>query len=216
MKYRHLFFDLDGTLTDPGLGITNSVMHALRRLGIEETDRTKLYSFIGPPLRESFAKYYGIQDWQQAIAYYREYFAETGIFENEVYPGIEEFLAAAKKAGYVLCVSSSKPEPFVERILEHFRLRKYFSVVAGATMDEKIDSKEAVLAMAIERAGADKASSVIIGDRRNDIEGGHFCGIDAIGVLWGYGSREELETAGADRLVATIGELSGLFYAPPA
>lgn len=211
MNYKFLFFDLDGTLSDPGIGITNSVMYALNHMGIHETNREKLFPFIGPPLRESFAKYYGIQDTEKAVELYREYFSVTGIFENEVYPGIKNFLNDAQKAGYILCISSSKPEPYVERILEHFQLRDFFSVVAGATMDGRIDRKADVLAMALSRAQASCQDSVIIGDRHNDIEGGRACGIDTVGVLYGYGSKEELQAAGANYLVASVEELRALF-----
>ena len=132
-----ILFDLDGTLTDPGEGITNSVAYALRKYGIEVSDRSELYKFIGPPLKDSFMKYYGFDEdkAEEAIAYYREYFRDTGIFENRVYEGVEDMLRGLQANGKRIVLATSKPEEFAIRILEHFGLRKYFTVVAGASMD---------------------------------------------------------------------------------
>ena len=133
--YDYFLFDLDGTLTDPGLGITNSVAYALEKYHISVKDRRELYPFIGPPLWRSFSEFYGFDEKQtrQAIVYYREYFGEKGLFENEVYAGIPDVLAALKQAGKTLLVATSKPEIYTNRILEHFDLARYFDVVAGAT-----------------------------------------------------------------------------------
>ncbi len=210
MKKRNILFDLDGTLTDPGTGITRSVQHALRYYGIEETRREVLEAFIGPPLKDSFMKYYGFSPRQasEAIDYYREYFQETGIFENQVYPGIRQMLKALKDDGRILWVATSKPEPFAQRILEHFDLDGYFSCVAGASMDETRVKKGEVIAYAIERMGAERREDlVMVGDREHDILGAAENGIDSIGVLYGYGSREELEQAGAGRIAKTVWEL---------
>ena len=137
--YKYILFDLDGTLTDPGLGITNAVMHALKKFNIEVPDRSELYKFIGPPLLESFQKYYGMseEESQMALQYYREYFKPYGLYENTVYDGIEELLVTLKAQGKKLILATSKPEPFAVEILRHFGLDKYFDFVAGATMDEK-------------------------------------------------------------------------------
>ena len=210
MKKRNILFDLDGTLTDPGTGITRSVQYALRYYGIEETRREVLEAFIGPPLKDSFMKYYGFSPRQasEAIDYYREYFQETGIFENQVYPGIRQMLKALKDVGRVLWVATSKPEPFARRILEHFDLDGYFSCVAGASMDETRVKKGEVIAYAIERMGAERREDlVMVGDREHDILGAAENGIDSIGVLYGYGSREELEQASAGRIAKTVWEL---------
>ena len=210
MKKRNILFDLDGTLTDPGTGITRSVQYALRYYGIEETRREVLEAFIGPPLKDSFMKYYGFSPRQasEAIDYYREYFQETGIFENQVYPGIRQMLKALKDDGRILWVATSKPEPFAQRILEHFDLDGYFSCVAGASMDETRVKKGEVIAYAIERMGAERREDlVMVGDREHDILGAAENGIDSIGVLYGYGSREELEQASAGRIAKTVWEL---------
>lgn len=210
MRKKYILFDLDGTLTDPMVGITRSVQHALRAYGIEEEDLKKLCPFIGPPLKESFMKYYGFPEAQaeEAIEKYREYFRVTGIFENKVYDGIEDMLRELKARGGILLVATSKPEEFAMQILEHFHLSQYFDYVCGASMDEKRVKKGEVIGYALERAGirqADKA--VMVGDREHDVMGAHENGMDCVGVLFGYGSREELEEAGAGETAGTVGEL---------
>ncbi len=198
--YRYLLFDLDGTLTDPGIGITNSVMYALRKFDINVDDRTSLYRFIGPPLKDSFERFCGFPPAQTEIAvgYYREYFRETGIFENEVYDGISELLATLKEKGKTLAVATSKPEEFAVRILRHFGLYEYFDLAAGATMDDTRNKKADVIRYALEKLGvSDKSEAIMIGDREHDIIGANENGLDSIGVLFGYGDLEELEKAGA-------------------
>lgn len=225
--YEHILFDLDGTLTDPKLGITTCVQYALHRMGIEESDFDRLEPFIGPPLLESFCEFYGFDDrqGQQAIGYYRERFGEKGIFENEVYPGIKELLAELKAAGRKLAVASSKPQVYVERILEHFALGEYFDVVVGSELDGTRTKKEEVVEEALRRLlpaelfeelmdtrgqEADKAeydSVVMVGDRRFDIEGAKEYHIASIGVSYGYALPGELDRAGADVIVETVKEL---------
>ena len=202
--YDYFLFDLDGTLTDPGLGITNSVAYALGKYGITVEDRRELYPFIGPPLRQSFSEFYGFDEekTKEAVAFYREYFSEKGLFENEVYEGIPEVLSQLKQAGKKLLVATSKPEEFTNRILEHFGLAEYFDFVAGATMDETRNEKADIIAYALEQiADADKSKIVMVGDRKFDILGARENGIDSIGVLYGYGSRTELEEAQATHIV---------------
>ena len=210
MDYKYILFDLDGTVTDPGIGITNSVMHALRKFGIIEEDRSRLYKFIGPPLADSFRQFYEFSEEETArgIEYYREYFTDKGIFEKEVYEGMEELLAALNRQGRKLIIATSKPEVFAERILEHFHLDSYFSFVAGATMDEKRVKKAEVIAYALESCGISDLSGVLmIGDRKHDVIGAHEVGVDVMGVLHGYGSREELEKAGADYIAENVEEI---------
>ncbi len=210
MTRRYIVFDLDGTLTDPGAGITRSVQYALRSYGIEETDLSKLYPFIGPPLKESFMKFYGFSETQgmEAIGRYREYFTARGIFENEVYDGIPQMLEMLKKNGKHLLVATSKPEEFAVRILEHFDLRKYFDYVGGASMDEVRVGKGEVIRYTLEAAGiADKREVIMVGDREHDVLGARENGVDCVGVLFGYGSRQELEEVGAFKIVGTVGEL---------
>lgn len=208
--YEYVLFDLDGTLTDPGLGITNSVAYALKRWNIEVEDRKVLYKFIGPPLQDSFAEYYGFSadDAQHAVDVYREYFREKGLFENEVYPGMEEMLKALREQGKTLVVATSKPEEFAIRILKHFQLDGYFTVIAGATMDSSRNKKGDVIAYALKEAGVTELSkAVMIGDREHDIIGAKQNGLDSIGVLFGYGNREELKDAGATYIAPTVEDI---------
>lgn len=210
--YKTILFDLDGTLTDPGLGITNSVAYALKKYGIEVENRQSLYSFIGPPLNDSFKKYYGFSDEKamEAIWCYREYFADKGLYENEVYEGVEQLLGKIKESGRKIVLATSKPEQFAERILEHFDLIKYFDVVAGASMDEKRNKKGDVIKYAMEKGGFTSDGAVMIGDREHDVLGAKENGIDTIGVLYGYGSRDELEKAGAMHIAQTVEDIFAL------
>lgn len=207
-----IFFDLDGTITDPVVGITNSVAYALSKFGIEENDRKKLYPFIGPPLYDSFVNYYGMthNDANLAITYYREYFAPIGIFENEVYDGVYDMLGSLKANGKTLVLATSKPEEFARSILEHFDLVKYFDLVFGATMDEKRNKKDEVIAYALSESGTDPQNGVMVGDRKYDVCGGRKNGLLTVGVLFGYGNRKELSEAGADHIVESVCELQKL------
>ena len=210
--YNTILFDLDGTLTDPGIGITNSVAYALSKWNIEVTDRSELYKFIGPPLLDSFAGYYGFseEDCQKALTYYREYFRSKGIYENEVYPGVVEMLETLKNSGKKIILATSKPEEFAIIILKHFDLYKYFDFVAGATMDESRNKKGDVIKYALESCGIDKTDLkdvIMVGDRKHDVHGATENDLDGIGVLFGYGDREELETAGAKYIAEQIADI---------
>lgn len=207
--YDTVLFDLDGTLTDPGIGITNSVAYALERYGIKVEDKKSLYTFIGPPLADSFMKYYGFSEEKamQAIGIYREYFSVKGLFENEVYSGIPELLEKIKKSGKKLVLATSKPEEFSVRILEHFDLIKYFDVVAGASMDEKRNKKGDVIRYALEKGGFTAENAVMIGDREHDVFGAKENGLPSIGVLYGYGNEQELKNAGADYIAETVEDI---------
>lgn len=211
MKYDTILFDLDGTLTDPGEGITNAVMHALAKKGIFEPDRSKLYRFIGPPLVESFERFYGFthEEAVQGLADYREYFGPKGIFENKVLDGVPEMLSALKASGRKIVLATSKPELFSRQILEHFDLLRHFDGLHGATMDEKRNKKEEVVAWALAHT-PDVGRAVMVGDRHHDIDGARANGIDSVGVLFGYGSEEELRAAGATHLAGTISQLKEL------
>lgn len=198
--YKYLLFDLDGTLTDPGLGITNSVMYALCKFNVDVYDRSLLYKFIGPPLRDSFKMFYGFSDEQVelAVRYYREYFKKQGIYENEVYDGISDLLIRLKEKGKSLIVSTSKPESFAIDILQHFELYGYFDYVAGATFDERRNKKADIIHYALENCNiSDLSSTIMIGDREHDIIGAKKNGLDSLGVLFGYGSYDELKKAGS-------------------
>ncbi len=210
--YHTVLFDLDGTLTDSAPGITNSVAYALRKWGIEEKNLDILRKFVGPPLDESFAKYYGFppEKCWKAIEYYREYYLPKGLYENRVYDGIEELLEWLRGTGRRAVVATSKPEPAAVQVLEYFHLAPYFDVIAGATMDGSRVKKSDVIRYALERAGIqDAAGVVMVGDRENDIEGAKANGLASIGVLYGYGSREELEEAGALQIAETVEDVRG-------
>lgn len=201
-----ILFDLDGTLTDPGLGITNSVMYALRKYGMEVPPRQELYSFIGPPLKQSFMRWCGFDEaeGEQAVKYYREYYRDKGLLENEVYDGIEDMLKALREKDKRLAVATSKPEEFAIRILEHFGLAQYFEVIAGDTLDFKRNTKADVIASALERLGVtDRSGVIMVGDREHDVIGAKAQDLPCIGVLFGYGSQEELEAAGAKHIAQT-------------
>lgn len=212
-SYDIVLFDLDGTLTDPAIGITNSVMHSLTKYGIDVADRTELYKFIGPPLHESFEKYYGFSNEEalRAVEYYREYYKVKGIFENSVYDGIEDLLKKLTDNGQKVILATSKPEVFAKEILEHFGLSKYFAYAAGANLDGSRTNKAEVIEYALKEGGVtDKSAVVMIGDREHDIIGANKNGIDSIGVLFGYGSREELENAGASYIAETVEDIAKL------
>lgn len=208
--YQYILFDLDGTLTDPGLGITNSVMYALNKFSIEVTDRTSLYKFIGPPLRDSFETFYGFskEESELAVTYYREYFSVHGLYENEVYDGIEKLLMELKKSNKSLIVATSKPEEFAIKILKHFHLEQYFDFIAGATMDGSRDKKADVISYALNSCNiSDFSSTIMIGDRKHDILGANQVGLDSIGVLFGYGNYEELNAAGATYIAENTSDI---------
>lgn len=205
--YQYVFFDLDGTLTDPGIGITNSVAYALKKWNIEVADRKELYPFIGPPLVDSFQEYYGfsLEDAQKAVGYYREYFKMTGIYENIIYDGTERLLDAVKKSGRKIVLATSKPQEFAEIILSHFHIDQYFDYVAGAAMDGSRSKKSDVILYALDLCGvADRSQVIMVGDRKHDIDGANHAGLDSIGVLCGYGDREELQAAGATYIAEKI------------
>lgn len=212
-KYDTVLFDLDGTLTDPGLGITSAVAYALKKFGITPPPLPELYPFIGPPLVDSFIRYYGMtgDEPMQAVGYFREYFRDRGIFENTIYEGIDDMLGRLRQAGKTLVLATSKPEEFALRILKHFGIFHHFHYVAGATMDERVSRKDEVIAIALERAHPqDLTRVVMVGDRIHDIEGAKAHKLSSIGVLYGYGSRSELENAGADAIAASVAELEQL------
>lgn len=208
-----ILFDLDGTLTDPGVGITKSVDYALKSFGIHTEDLRELCKFIGPPLTESFMKFYGFNEAQAILAVekYREYFADIGIFENELIDGIDDLLCHLSDAGRRLIVATSKPKVFADRILEHFNLMRYFDLVCGSELDGTRVVKGEVIRYALEKAGiTDLNRVVMVGDRKHDIIGAKESLIDSIGVLFGYGSYDELSSAGATLIVETVEELENV------
>lgn len=215
-KYTTILFDLDGTLTDPALGITNSVMHALEFYNIHVSERSELFKFIGPPLIDSFMKYYNFDDnkAREAVIKYREYFSVKGLFENEVYSGVTDMLKALKAAGKKIVLATSKPDEFSIKILKHFGLYEYFDFCACSTMDETRTKKTEVIEYGLANIDEkDTARILMVGDREHDIFGAGNCGLDSVGVLYGYGNREEFENAGATYIVESVEELKRFLLA---
>lgn len=213
MEKEYLLFDLDGTLTDPKEGITKSVRHALRAFDIEVEDLDTLCCFIGPPLRDSFIEYYGFSEENAttAISIYREYFSNRGLYENEAYEGIDRVLKTLKDSGKKLYVATSKPEVFAKKILEHFNLDSYFEFIGGADLAETRVKKGDVIRYVLEENRiTDLERVIMVGDRKHDILGAKEAGIASVGVLYGYGNREELLDAGADFIAESVFDLQNL------
>lgn len=211
--YDTLLFDLDGTLTDPKPGITKSVQYALARFNIDVPDLEVLTPFIGPPLAESFHNYYGFtpEQAQQAIAYYREYFAETGLYENAVFPGIPGLLADLRASKKRLLVATSKPTVFAERILAHFDLAHYFELIVGSELNGTRIDKAEVIAYALASLPAPAyQNAIMVGDRKHDIIGAQQNGLASIAVAYGYGSYEELQSQQPTYLVNSVTALATL------
>ena len=209
MAWDTILFDLDGTLTDSGPGIINGVEYTVEQMGLPRHERSFYRRFIGPPLQWSFQEFFGLEEdrAKEAVRTYRAYYTETGIWENAPYPGIEALLAELAAAGKVLMVASAKPEVMAVRVLEHFGLMEHLRYVAGASLNEARDQKSEAIRRCLER-GAGRA--VMVGDRLYDVRGAHENGIGAIGVLYGYGGRQELEEAGADALAEDVPALRQL------
>lgn len=213
MRYQWIFFDLDGTLTDPKDGIIRSIQYALERLGIHEPDSDKLKSWIGPPLLEAFRETYGMdaEMAESAVGYYRERYEERGMFENAVFPGVEELLSQLKANGGILAVATSKPTVYAKQICEHFGIAPYFTAIVGSELNGRRSKKDEVVAAAMEAVGVrDVRRAVLVGDRKFDVIGARKNGIDAVGVLYGYGSRNELESEHPSALVNSVAELKAL------
>lgn len=214
--YKTILFDLDGTLTDPKEGITKSFQFALRKMGIAADDLEPLTAYIGPPLHDTFRIAYGMDEVgvQAAVTAFRAYFGTSGLYENKLYPGIAELLAALKDKGYGVLLATSKAEVYAAQILEHFNIARYFDVIAGSELDGSRIKKAEVIAHALAQYGTfEKRGCVMIGDREHDIIGARANQIASIGVLYGYGTRDELTHAGADIItesVNTLGTLLGV------
>lgn len=208
--YTIVLFDLDGTLTDPKIGITTCVQYALQKMGIEEPDLDKLIPFIGPPLTYSFKEFYHMTDEQaeQAIEYYRERFSTIGLYENAVFSGIPEMLEELRQQGKTLIVATSKPTIYSVKILEHFKLESYFQSVVGSNLDgTRVEKHEVIEYVLAELGEYDRSQIIMVGDRMHDIRGAKHNGLDVVGVAYGYGSREELEQAEPNHIVDTVAEL---------
>lgn len=209
----YILMDLDGTITDSRLGITRCFQYALQYFGIEVEDLSTLEKYIGPPLEHSFREGFGFPPEQaaEAVAKYRERFVPTGMYENEVYDGMEQALQRLKEAGKVLIVATSKPEYMAVRILEHFGLDGYFEDICGADDDHNRNKKDEVIRYALEKHDITDLSDVLmVGDRSYDVIGAEKCGLKCMGVLYGFGDRAELEAAGAAYIAETPKEMAEL------
>ena len=213
--YKTVLFDLDGTITDSEPGIIACVQHALRQFGIEVEDPKTLRPFIGPPLRDSFRDYFQMtpEEAEQATEYYRQRYAPIGKFECSVYPGIPGLLRRLHETGRTVILATSKPEGFAREILEHFDLAQYFDLIGGATLDGSRDTKEAVLSYILDSGRVpDRQDAVMIGDTKFDMIGAAAFSLPAVGVLYGFGSRQELEENGALFLAADAAELERYLF----
>ncbi|MGG4201781.1 HAD family hydrolase [Peribacillus frigoritolerans] len=212
-KYKVILFDLDGTLSDPKVGITKSVQYALQKMNIVEPDIDKLECFIGPPLQVSFAEYYDFDEknTQKAIELYRERFKEKGMFENELYSNIALLLKSLKEQQFTLVVATSKPTVFAEQILKYFNIDQYFELIVGSNLDGTRASKTEIIQYILDKYQEHKLSDfIMIGDRKHDIIGANNTGINSIGVTYGYGSFEELSHSNPTHIVKSVSQLKDI------
>lgn len=209
-KYKMILFDLDGTISDPKIGITKSVQYALQKMDIYESDIDKLECFIGPPLQTSFAEYYDFDErkTKEAINFYRERFKEKGMFENELYEEIPLLLKSLYDQGIILVVATSKPTVFAEQILQYFNISQFFDLIVGSNLDGTRTSKTEIIQYILNKFHNYKLDEfIMIGDRKHDIIGALNTGIDSIGVTYGYGSLEELKEIKPTYIVNNINQL---------
>lgn len=213
--YKAVLFDLDGTLTESGEGITKAVQYALEKLGRPEPDREKLRVFVGPPLKDQFMKYAGLDEEtaEQAVVYYREYYSEIGIFENRPYPGVEMLLEELRKRGYLLAVASSKPEYFVQKVLDHFELTGYFHEIVGSEMNGARIQKAEVIEETLRRMHMENQRDkvLMVGDKEHDVLGAREAGLACVAVSYGYGTMEELTEAQPLKIVDSTEALLDFF-----
>lgn len=215
MKYKIAIFDLDGTITDSGPGIINSIRYALEKYGLPVPEEKVLRTFIGPPLKEQFQAVCGLNEEESArmVEAYREYYTEKGIFENSVYSGVPEMLEQMKEAGVRILMATAKPEKFAKRIAEHFNFAKYFEFIGGACMDGRRTDKYEVIEYVIDQCGIseeERKRAIMIGDRSHDMIGAGKAGLHSLGILYGYGDRGELEAADAEMIAETPEEVCEL------
>lgn len=211
--YTTYLFDLDGTLTDPKEGIVNSVLYALKKVGIEELHISELDSFIGPPIQQSFVERYNMNEGEveRAVFYFREYLKQSGLLENNIYDGIPNLLKQLKDTGNHLFIATSKPTVLAEQVIEHFQLTNYFEDIIGSNLDGTRIKKEEIIAHILQtNEELNKEEIVMIGDRKHDIIGANQNGIASIGVLYGYGSETELTEVGATHIANDVKELHHL------
>lgn len=214
-NYKHILFDLDGTIINSSLGVTNSVMHSLKKLGEPIPEREELYKFIGPPLFTSYTQYCGFSQEKAnlAIEYYREHFEKKDLFNNELYSGIEDVLSCIHDSEKTLIVATSKPEVFAKQILDKFDISKYFDFIIGATFDGKRNHKDEVLDYILKNCNIDdKQDCVLVGDTRFDAIGAKNVGIDCIGVAYGFGTKQELTQNGVITIADKVEDLKRILF----
>lgn len=213
LKQTIVLFDLDGTLTDSAEGVIRSAQYMQEKMGIEKWADEDLKFIVGPPLMKTFTEDFAMdaETAETALAYFRERYTTVGLFENKLYPGIEEMLTALRKKGKRLAVATSKKEETAVRILEHFGVAKYFEVIGGDNRAAGRDNKAKVIAYVLEQMRAEKNDVVMVGDRKFDVEGAHAMGIPCVAVEYGYGNREEFLACGADVVVAAPEDVAELF-----
>jgi len=213
MHQQNILFDLDGTLTDPRLGITRSIQYALAKLGIDEPDLTRLEHFIGPPLLQAFMHNYGFDEakaWE-AVNFYRERFRVTGLYENQVYAGVPQLLAALGEQGRTLYIATSKPWEYAREIARHFAFDQHFKVIYGSEFDGTRTNKVELIRHLLDEEGLDPAHTLMIGDRKHDLIGAHSNGLQAVAVGYGFGSPEELQAQAPAFHFATLAEMHQAF-----
>ena len=209
-RYKNILFDLDGTLTDSAEGVTRSVQYALKKYGIEATEK-ELKSFVGPPLSWSFENNYGFSKTKalQAVDYYREYYQERGLYENKLYPSVPEMLESLGRGGAKLFVATSKPTVFAEKVLQHFNIDRFFITIAGSNLDgTRVEKSEVIDFILKNNSGLVKKETVMVGDRKHDIRGAHNCDLDSIAVTYGYGSLTELTAAEPTHFIHSVPDLA--------
>jgi phosphoglycolate phosphatase len=214
-KYKYFLLDFDGTVANTGIGITKGVAYTLNYYGIDVTDLSTLTNFIGPPLGDSFQRYYNFSKEQseEAIIKYREYYKPIGMYESELYDGIIDLLEIVKKQGGKIVLATSKPELTARTLLSHFKADSYFELITGASEDLSLHKKGDVIRYAMNKINIPKEQAIMIGDREQDIFGAKENDLPSIGVLYGFGDRVELENAGADYIVKDTKELKELMLA---
>ena len=217
MKYKYIIFDLDGTLTDPYEGITNSVRYAMEQMKKPIPEGVELGIFIGPPLYYSFEHYMGLTKEESitAVDEYRVYYKDRGLYENKIYDGISDLLSRIRSEGGMAMTGTAKPQVFAEEVLRDVGIYQYFNAISGADMREAHTSKEHIIRRAMQLAGIDESQygeCLMVGDRKFDIEGAKLCGIPSAGITWGYGDRAELEAEGATHVVDTVAELEKIIF----
>jgi phosphoglycolate phosphatase len=213
MTINQILFDLDGTVTDPKVGITNSVIYSLLKFGIHETDMNKLVQFIGPPLQNSYKDIYGFSesDSKLAVDYYREYYSAEGIFENDLYFGIDGLLTLLENKNKTIILATSKPTVFAKRILDHFKISDYFNHIIGSNLDGTMTDKTEIIKHILDMKLHPPEETIMIGDRKYDIIGANNNNIQSIGVGYGYGTPRELKEANPYCLCNSVLELIDFF-----